>query len=61
MTDIIDQKGYLFSSIFFLFSLFLFYQDSQDFWNSLVASLLAAGLFWLSYIFFRLIYLTFKR
>lgn len=55
-----EPTGYILAGASFLFSLILFYNDTDAFLGSVAAALLAAGLFWISYIILRFFILAFK-
>ncbi|MBS4168477.1 hypothetical protein [Parachlamydia sp. AcF125] len=57
----IDQASYIFAGIMLIVSFYLFYNDTQLFWKSLFAALLAASLFWVSYVLVRWLFLALKR
>lgn len=59
--DLIDRGSFYFAGASFLFSFLLFYSYTGEFLGCLFAALLSASLFWASYIFFRLIYLSIKK
>lgn len=60
-SDLIDPGSLIFGAISFVLSFLLFYHYTGKFFSCIVAALLSAALFWASYVFFRLIYLSFKR
>jgi hypothetical protein len=57
---LIEPIGFIIALATFLFSLILFYSNTGMFWGSFAAALLAAGLFWISYVILRLVVLTFR-
>lgn len=60
-SDLITKGSILFGAASFLFSFLLFYYYTGEFWSCIAAAILSACLFWASYLFFRLIYLSFRR
>ncbi|CCB86317.1 MULTISPECIES: hypothetical protein [Parachlamydia] len=60
-SPLINQTSYIFAGIMLIFSFYLFYNDTQLFWKSLFAALLAAFLFWFSYVLVRWLFLALKR
>lgn len=59
--EIINQTSYIFAGIMLIFSFYLFYNDTHLFWKSLWAAVLAAGLFWVSYVLVRWLILAFRK
>lgn len=60
-SPIINQTSYLFAGIMLIFSFLLFYNDTQLFWKSLAAAVLAAALFWVSYVLVRWLILALRN
>ena len=55
-----EANGYILAAASFFFSLILFYNDTGMFLGSFAAALMAAGLFWGTYLIMRFVYLVFK-
>lgn len=55
-----EPTGFLIAAATLLFSLILFYNDTDAFFGSLAAALLAAALIWLSYLVLRLVLIAFR-
>jgi len=58
--QLFEPFGYVIAAVSALFSFILFYNDTGTLWGSLFAALMAAALFWLTYVVIRLIFLAFK-
>ncbi len=58
---LLDRLGFILTGIFFIFSLILFFNYTKAFIGSCVAALLAAALFWVSYVLIRLVVLAFRN
>ena len=56
-----EPTGFIIAAASFLFSLILFYRDNNSFFGSAFAALMAAALFWATYILLRLIILAFRH
>lgn len=59
--NIIEPIGFIVAGATFLFSLILFYSDTKVFWGSFAAALIAAGLFWATYVLLRVFFLAIRR
>lgn len=59
-SKIFEPIGYGIALFSFVFSLIFFYRDNAAFMGSFAAALMAAGLFWVSYIILRIFILAFK-
>ena len=56
-----EPTGYLVALTTLIFSWILFYSQNGVFLGSFFAALLAAGLFWITYVMLRLVWFTFKK
>lgn len=61
INKIVDSTGFIVAGISGIFSLLLFYRNTDSFWGSLGAAIIAAGLIWLSYVIMRLLVLALKK
>lgn len=59
--EIVNQTSYIFAAIMLVFSFFLFYNDTHLLWKSFFAAILAAGLFWISYVLVRWLILALRK
>lgn len=58
---IFEPIGYAIALISFLFSWLFFYSSNAAFIGSFAAALMAAGLFWVSYIIIRIFVLAIRK
>lgn len=56
-----EPTGVVIAAATLIFSLILFYNDTNVFFGSLAAAVLAAGLTWATYVILRLVLLAFRR
>lgn len=56
-----EPTGVIIAAATLIFSLILFYNDTNIFLGSLFAALLASGLTWMTYVILRLVLLAFRR
>lgn len=56
-----EPTGFILTAATFLFSMILFYNNTDVFLGSIIAALMAAGLFWISYIILRFVLLAFRN
>lgn len=55
-----EPTGFIIAVATLIFSLILFYNETEAFLGSLAAALMAAGLFWITYLILRFVWITFK-
>lgn len=58
---LIDRASFIVGGGIFILALYLFYSDTNRFFGSVGAALLAAALGWMAYVLVRLIILAIKR
>jgi len=58
--NLFEPTGFVIAAASFLFSLFLFYNNSGSFSGSVFAALMSAGLFYISYIILRFVMITYR-
>lgn len=58
---IFEPTGVIVALATLIFSLILFYNDTNVFLGSLMAALLAAALVWMTYVILRLVVLAFRK
>ena len=56
-----EPTGFIIAAATLLFSLILFYNDTNAFLGSFAAALMAAGLTWATNIILRLVFLAFRN
>lgn len=56
-----ERTGYVIAGVSLLVSWLLFYSENGVFVGSFFAAVLAAGLFWMTYIMLRLVWMTFRK
>lgn len=57
---VLDRSCVIFTAVVFLLSLILFTTDTNEFWGSLVAAFLSAGLAFMTYIILKWFWLAIR-
>lgn len=55
-----EPTGFIIAAATLLFSLILFYNDTNAFLGSLAAAILAAALIWMTYLILRFVWIAFR-
>ena len=58
--QLIEPRGFVFSAVVMIYSLYLFYSDTQLFTGSFAAAILAGLVAWLVYIGIRFVIITIR-
>lgn len=58
---ILDQNCIIFTTVVFILSLILFNSDTQEFWASVGAALLSAGLAFMTYVVLKWFWLAIRQ
>lgn len=59
--NLIDKTSFAVAGITFLFGLILFYHDTNKFFGSLTAAVLASALMWVAYVLIRWLILALRK
>lgn len=59
--NLIDNTSFVVAGITFLFALILSYNDTDEFFGSLTAAVLAAALMWVAYVLTRWLILALRK